>query len=142
MRETPQSSLELGSITFLNQSVRIGMTISFLNLNEIIPLTPTLPLSSPSKNIVLVCSTIFLYFKISMNDHFRSPSLPPCCRTVSLEKQGCRGSCQHTSCSSCLFRRAPSSALTCLHRFGRCVHNHLAEHHHHHPVCHHNLQAS
>ncbi|XP_036825091.1 uncharacterized protein LOC110520940 [Oncorhynchus mykiss] len=76
-------------------------------------------------------------------------------RSVSLEKQECHGTCQHTSCSSCLVLRPPSSAScpqtcapsdpTCLHRFGRCVHNHLAEphrHHHHHPICHHNLQSN
>ncbi|KAK6309348.1 hypothetical protein J4Q44_G00208110 [Coregonus suidteri] len=75
-------------------------------------------------------------------------------RSVSLEKQECHGTCQHTSCFSCLVLRPPSSAScpqtcapsdpACLHRFGRCVHNHLAEPHRRHnlPVCHHNLQSN
>ncbi|GLD58862.1 insulin-like growth factor-binding protein 4 [Lates japonicus] len=66
-------------------------------------------------------------------------------RFVSLEKKACQGSCQHTSCSSCLLLKPPScpqacasSDSSCLHRFGRCVHNHLTAAHS--PVCHNNLQ--
>ncbi|KAF7663738.1 hypothetical protein LDENG_00202060 [Lucifuga dentata] len=68
-------------------------------------------------------------------------------RFVSLEKQTCQGSCQHTSCSSCLLLKPPpcpqsctTSDSSCLHRFGRCVHNHLSASHS--PVCHHNLQSN
>ncbi|KAL0968682.1 hypothetical protein UPYG_G00270140 [Umbra pygmaea] len=74
-------------------------------------------------------------------------------RSVSLEQLECQGSCQHTSCSSCLILRPPSSSTscpqtcapsdpTCLHRFGSCVHNHLTELHRHKPICHHNLQSN
>nr|XP_019934394.1 PREDICTED: cysteine-rich motor neuron 1 protein-like [Paralichthys olivaceus] len=66
-------------------------------------------------------------------------------RSVSLEKSSCQGSCQHTSCSSCLLLKPPPcpqtcgpSDSTCLHRFGKCVHNHLKATHS--PVCHSDLQ--
>ncbi|KAJ8002567.1 hypothetical protein DPEC_G00160250 [Dallia pectoralis] len=72
-------------------------------------------------------------------------------RRVSLEKQECQGLCQHTSCSSCLVLRPPSSIScpqtcmpsdpSCLHRFGRCIQNHLARPHQHH-FCHHNLKSN
>lgn len=62
-------------------------------------------------------------------------------RYVSLEKAACQGSCQHTSCSSCLLLKVPSCPQTCspsdsscLQRFGKCVHRHLADTHN--PVCH------
>ncbi|XP_071371466.1 cysteine-rich motor neuron 1 protein [Centroberyx affinis] len=68
-------------------------------------------------------------------------------RSVSLEKQECQGSCQHTSCQSCLLLNPPSCPQTCapsdpscVHRFGRCVHNHLSLPQH--PVCHQNLQSN
>uniref|UniRef100_A0A3Q2QIF0 Si:ch73-330k17.3 n=1 Tax=Fundulus heteroclitus TaxID=8078 RepID=A0A3Q2QIF0_FUNHE len=58
--------------------------------------------------------------------------------SASLDKKACQGPCQHTSCSSCLTLRRPScphscapSDPACLHRFGRCVHNHLRAH----PAC-------
>ncbi|XP_030282290.1 cysteine-rich motor neuron 1 protein [Sparus aurata] len=67
-------------------------------------------------------------------------------RFVSLEKTTCQGSCQHTSCSSCLLLKPPScpqtcnhSDASCLHRFGKCVHNHLTATHSH--MCHNNLQG-
>ncbi|KAJ3595899.1 hypothetical protein NHX12_002311 [Muraenolepis orangiensis] len=54
-------------------------------------------------------------------------------RSASLNKKDCHGSCQHTSCSSCLILKTPScpqacgpSDPSCLHRFGRCVHNRLS----------------
>ncbi|XP_037539635.1 IGFBP domain-containing protein [Nematolebias whitei] len=63
-----------------------------------------------------------------------NPSAICSARSVSLEQKACRGSCQHTSCSSCLLLRRPSchhtcgaSDSTCLQHFGRCVHNHLRE---------------
>ncbi|KAL7401855.1 hypothetical protein ABVT39_005431 [Epinephelus coioides] len=68
-------------------------------------------------------------------------------RFVSLEKTECQGSCQHTSCSSCLLLKPPSCPQTCspsdhscLHHFGKCVHNHLIATHN--AVCHNNLQAN
>lgn len=68
------------------------------------------------------------------------------CRFVSLEKKACQGSCQHTSCSSCLLLKPPSCPQTCtpsdpscLQRFGKCVHNHLRATHNR--VCHNNLQV-
>ncbi|XP_070762787.1 cysteine-rich motor neuron 1 protein [Enoplosus armatus] len=68
-------------------------------------------------------------------------------RFVSLEKTACQGSCQHTSCSSCLLLTPPSCPQTCtpsdsscLHHFGKCVHNHLTATHS--PVCHTNLQRN
>lgn len=68
------------------------------------------------------------------------------CRFVSLEKKACQGSCQHTSCSSCLLLKPPSCSQTCassdsacLHRFGKCVHNHLSAPQS--PVCNQNLQV-
>lgn len=68
------------------------------------------------------------------------------CRFVSLEKTACQGSCQHTSCSSCLLLKPPSCPQTCapsdsscLQHFGKCVHNHLTATHN--PVCHNNLQV-
>ncbi|XP_029010527.1 IGFBP domain-containing protein [Betta splendens] len=61
-------------------------------------------------------------------------------RYASLEKAACQGSCQHTSCSSCLLLKVPScpqtctpSDSTCLQRFGKCVHRHLTATHS--PVC-------
>ncbi|KAL6106564.1 uncharacterized protein ACO6RY_10411 [Pungitius sinensis] len=69
-------------------------------------------------------------------------------RSVSLEKRACQGSCQHTSCSSCLLLKPPpcppqsctaSSPSLCLQRFGKCVQNHLRATHN--PVCHNNLQT-
>ncbi|XP_074533110.1 insulin-like growth factor-binding protein 4 [Halichoeres trimaculatus] len=67
-------------------------------------------------------------------------------RFVSLGKAECQGSCQHTSCSSCLLLKPPSCPQTCLpsdsaciQRFGKCVHNHLTSNHN--PVCHNNLQS-
>ncbi|XP_062316819.1 IGFBP domain-containing protein [Osmerus eperlanus] len=68
-------------------------------------------------------------------------------RSVLLEKQHCHGPCQHTSCSSCVVLRPPSCSQTCppsdpscLHRFGRCVHNHMLAPHN--PICHQNLQTN
>lgn len=68
------------------------------------------------------------------------------CRFVSLEKTACQGSCQHTSCSSCLLLKPPSCPQTCAHsdssclrHFGKCVHNHLTATQN--PVCHSNLQV-
>ncbi|CAG5957855.1 unnamed protein product [Menidia menidia] len=68
-------------------------------------------------------------------------------RSVSVENRACRGSCLHTSCSSCLTLRRPScphacgpSDSDCLQRFGRCVHSHLRAPPH--PVCHSALQRS
>lgn len=68
------------------------------------------------------------------------------CRFVSVEKKPCQGSCQHTSCSSCLLLNPPSCPQTCgpsdpscLRRFGKCVHNHLTAAHS--PACHNNLQV-
>ncbi|XP_069564211.1 cysteine-rich motor neuron 1 protein [Brachyistius frenatus] len=53
-------------------------------------------------------------------------------RFVSVDKKTCQGSCQHTSCSSCLLLKRPPcpqtctpSDSTCLRHFGKCVHNHL-----------------
>ncbi|XP_060891628.1 IGFBP domain-containing protein [Labrus mixtus] len=67
-------------------------------------------------------------------------------RFVSLENKDCQGSCQHTSCSSCLLLKAPPCPQTCspsdsscLRHFGRCVHQHLTANHS--PVCHSNLQS-
>ncbi|XP_041965922.1 IGFBP domain-containing protein [Alosa sapidissima] len=69
-------------------------------------------------------------------------------RHVSLGKQDCQGSCQHTSCSSCLVLqppRCPQSCGTtdpaCLQNYGRCVRRHLA-HTHHPPTCHQTLQSN
>ncbi|KAM9753455.1 uncharacterized protein ACNS7B_006736 [Menidia menidia] len=68
-------------------------------------------------------------------------------RWVSVENRACRGSCLHTSCSSCLTLRRPScphacgpSDSDCLQHFGRCVHSHLRAPPH--PVCHSALQRS
>ncbi|XP_039988199.1 IGFBP domain-containing protein [Xiphias gladius] len=80
-------------------------------------------------------------------EHCRANPAEICsARFVSLERKACQGSCQHTSCSSCLLLRPPSCPQTCapsdpscLHRFGKCVHNHLTVNHG--PVCHNNLQA-
>ncbi|KAK0139032.1 Venom protein 302 [Merluccius polli] len=54
-------------------------------------------------------------------------------RSASLQKKDCHGACQHTSCSSCLILKTSPcpqecnpSDQSCLHRFGRCVHNHLS----------------
>ncbi|KAM9854798.1 uncharacterized protein ACBR49_003335 [Aulostomus maculatus] len=67
------------------------------------------------------------------------------CRFVSLDKRACQGSCQHTSCSSCLLLRPPACPQTCnpsdqscLQRFGKCVHSRLLATHN--PVCNQNLQ--
>ncbi|XP_047451719.1 IGFBP domain-containing protein [Mugil cephalus] len=66
-------------------------------------------------------------------------------RFVSVEQKACQGSCRHTSCSSCLLVKRPQCAQTCassdsacLHRFGKCVHNHLRADPN--PVCHNALQ--
>uniref|UniRef100_A0A3B4YYQ8 Si:ch73-330k17.3 n=1 Tax=Stegastes partitus TaxID=144197 RepID=A0A3B4YYQ8_9TELE len=68
-----------------------------------------------------------------------------CSASVSLEQKACQGSCQHTSCSSCLLLKPPScpqtcspSDSTCLHQFGKCVHNHLKTVPNH--VCNNSLQ--
>ncbi|XP_068170209.1 IGFBP domain-containing protein isoform X2 [Antennarius striatus] len=68
-------------------------------------------------------------------------------RSVSLEKKPCQGSCQHTTCLSCLLLKPPSCPQTCtlsdsscLHHFGKCVHNHLTAAHS--PVCHNSLQGT
>ncbi|KAM3609176.1 uncharacterized protein V6R79_010700 [Siganus canaliculatus] len=68
-------------------------------------------------------------------------------RFVAVEKAGCQGSCQHTSCSSCLLLKPPSCPQTCnrsdaacLHRFGKCVHRHLTTAHNNH-ACHNNFQT-
>ncbi|XP_013876967.1 cysteine-rich motor neuron 1 protein [Austrofundulus limnaeus] len=75
-----------------------------------------------------------------------NPSAICSARLVSLEKKACQGSCQHTSCSSCLLLRRPSchhtcasSDSTCLQHFGRCVQNHLGERSL--PVCSSDLQT-
>ncbi|MEQ2221040.1 hypothetical protein ILYODFUR_011665 [Ilyodon furcidens] len=67
-----------------------------------------------------------------------NPSAICSARFASLEKKACQGSCQHTSCTSCLMLKRPScphscapSDPACLHRFGKCVHNHLKAH----PAC-------
>ncbi|XP_072241332.1 uncharacterized protein [Leuresthes tenuis] len=76
-----------------------------------------------------------------------NPSAICSARSVSLEKNACQGSCQHTTCSSCLMLRSPSCPHTCtpsdsncLQRFGKCVHNHLRAPPH--PVCHSDLQRN
>ncbi|XP_075996003.1 uncharacterized protein LOC142990146 [Genypterus blacodes] len=68
-------------------------------------------------------------------------------RSSSLEEQSCHGSCQHTSCSACLLLTPPScpqscapTNTSCLHHFGRCVHNHLSAPRS--PVCHRSLQSN
>uniref|UniRef100_A0A3Q3J0K5 IGFBP N-terminal domain-containing protein n=1 Tax=Monopterus albus TaxID=43700 RepID=A0A3Q3J0K5_MONAL len=68
-----------------------------------------------------------------------------CSAFVSLEKKVCQGSCQHTSCSSCLLLKPPSclqicapSNFSCLQHFGKCVHSHLKATQN--PICHNNLQ--
>ncbi|XP_036391472.1 insulin-like growth factor-binding protein 4 [Megalops cyprinoides] len=68
-------------------------------------------------------------------------------RSVALERHECHGSCQHTSCSSCLVLRPPVCTQTCgqadaacMVRFGKCVQNHLSEASH--PVCHQNLHSN
>lgn len=70
-----------------------------------------------------------------------------CSRFVSLERKKCQGSCQHTSCSSCVLLKAPSCPQTCISsnsscllHFGKCVHNHLLASHNH-PVCQQNIQV-
>ncbi|KAK2917708.1 IGFBP domain-containing protein [Channa argus] len=67
-------------------------------------------------------------------------------RLASLEKKACQGSCQHTSCSSCLLLKLPSCPQTCgpsdsscQKRFGKCVHNHLTATPN--PTCLNNLQS-
>lgn len=69
-----------------------------------------------------------------------------CHSSVSLEEAPCQGPCQHTSCSSCLLLNPPPCPHTCtrsdsacLHRYGRCVHTHLAGLLN--PVCHNDLQV-
>ncbi|XP_061577590.1 IGFBP domain-containing protein [Cololabis saira] len=68
------------------------------------------------------------------------PSALCSARLVSVGSGACRGSCQHTSCSSCLLLRFPACTFTCgpaqsgcLQRFGRCVHQHAE--------CHNDLQS-
>ncbi|XP_032379051.1 cysteine-rich motor neuron 1 protein [Etheostoma spectabile] len=75
-----------------------------------------------------------------------NPSEICAARLVSLEQIACQGSCQHTSCSSCLVLKPPSCPQTCtpsdsscLHHFGKCVHTHLTATHN--TVCHNNLQS-
>ncbi|XP_028304513.1 serine protease HTRA3 [Gouania willdenowi] len=67
-------------------------------------------------------------------------------RLVSLMKKPCHGSCVHTSCSSCFLLQCPTcshscspSDSSCMHRFGKCVHSHLAATNS--CVCHSTLQA-
>ncbi|XP_041853426.1 IGFBP domain-containing protein [Melanotaenia boesemani] len=76
-----------------------------------------------------------------------NPSAICSARFVSLEKKACQGSCQHTSCSSCFMLRRPScphtctpSDATCLHHFGKCMHNQLRALPLH--VCHSDLQSN
>lgn len=75
-----------------------------------------------------------------------SSFIQACHSSVSLEEAPCQGSCQHTSCSSCLLLNPPPCPQTCthsdsacLHRYGRCVHTHLAGLLN--PVCHNDLQV-
>ncbi|XP_004567846.3 uncharacterized protein LOC101479022 [Maylandia zebra] len=76
-----------------------------------------------------------------------NPSAICSARSTSLQNKECQGSCQHTSCSSCLLLKRPScsqtcapSDSTCLQHFGKCVHNHLTAPHS--PICHNNLQSN
>ncbi|KAL4660676.1 cysteine-rich motor neuron 1 protein-like [Arapaima gigas] len=69
-------------------------------------------------------------------------------KSVALEKQACRGSCQRTSCSSCLVLHPPrcpqvcaDDEHTCLKQFGECVHNQLSRLHQP-DICHQNLESN
>ncbi|XP_068596050.1 IGFBP domain-containing protein [Brachionichthys hirsutus] len=76
-----------------------------------------------------------------------NPSAICSARFVALEKKTCQGSCQHTTCPGCLLLKPPSCPQTCalsdsscLHHFGKCVHNHLTATHS--PICHNSLQGT
>ncbi|XP_029379616.1 cysteine-rich motor neuron 1 protein [Echeneis naucrates] len=76
-----------------------------------------------------------------------NPSQICSARFVSVEKNACQGSCQHTSCLSCLLLKPPSCPQTCtppdascLRRYGKCVHSHLTAAHG--SVCHGTLQSN
>ncbi|TWW76032.1 Venom protein 302 [Takifugu flavidus] len=43
-------------------------------------------------------------------------------RSVSLEEAPCQGSCQHTSCSSCLLLNPPPCPQTCTRSDSACLH--------------------
>ncbi|XP_061078544.1 IGFBP domain-containing protein [Conger conger] len=75
------------------------------------------------------------------------PSATCSAGSVALGKQDCHGSCQHTSCSSCLVLKPPACTepcgpadSACLQRFGRCVHSHMGETLH--STCHQNLHSN
>ncbi|XP_066559001.1 cysteine-rich motor neuron 1 protein [Amia ocellicauda] len=75
-----------------------------------------------------------------------NPSEVCSARTVGLEKRECQGSCQHTTCSSCLVLRQPqcrqtcaTSDLSCLRHYGKCVRDELGASQP--PACHHDLQS-